>query len=548
MSSIKGVLSTEYMVVQNKTKAVTSSETNITLGGTNVVSATLIEMDTAVAGVSVTHGTQPSDDINANVTALELISTGTLDIAIDGGAATKIIGMDFNGVANTAAIAAVLVTALAALPVTVTESSDIITITSDTFGATSSVEVTAGTGAGTNVVKADYIVMGTAVDGVDATAGNMPTDDISGNTATIEAIEDGCLDITIDGTLNQVIGLNFDTVSSTAEVAAIIVTAVAALAVTVTEASDVITFTSDSTGATSTIVVAAGTGAGTNVIDTGIITMDTAVDGEDATQGKDLTTDISGNTAAIELVSLGALAISINGATKVEYTGIDLNGVTTVAGIAAIIAPIVLVDGIVVTEDSDIITFSAGTSGVGSTVAVTAGAAAGGTNIVKASYITMDTAVEGVNGTRGKQPTTDISSNVTALEFITGGVLKIAINGATAVNVTGLDFSGITSIADAAVILQEAFTEDGLDVIVEEASDIITIKSNTLGVPSAIAITAGTDLGEEPFIICDALVNATVPVLDMNGEARTLFVNQGERKNILLTKIVSTNQTIIIGN
>jgi len=120
----------------------------------------------------------------------------------------------------------------------------------------------------------------TDITGVVDTAGYQPTVDILANVAGIELIEDGALNIAVDGaTAVEIIELDFDTVSSVAEVAAILVTGLAALDVTVTEASDVITITSNSTGSSSSIAVTAGTGTGTNVVDTGLIVMDTAVDG-----------------------------------------------------------------------------------------------------------------------------------------------------------------------------------------------------------------------------------------------------------------------------
>jgi len=122
----------------------------------------------------------------------------------------------------------------------------------------------------------------TDITGVADTSGYEPTIDISGNVAGIEAIEDGALNIDVDGAGDvEIIELDFDTVSNVAEVAAILVTGLAALDVTVTEASDIITITSNSTGSNSSIAITAGTGTGTNVVDTGLIVMDSAVAGVD---------------------------------------------------------------------------------------------------------------------------------------------------------------------------------------------------------------------------------------------------------------------------
>jgi len=121
----------------------------------------------------------------------------------------------------------------------------------------------------------------TDVTGVADTSGYQPTTDISANVAALELIEDGALDITVDGVLTQIEGLNFDGITDIADASVIIATGLSALAVTVSEASDVITTTSDLTGSSSTILIEAGTGTGTNVVDTGLIVMDTAVDGTD---------------------------------------------------------------------------------------------------------------------------------------------------------------------------------------------------------------------------------------------------------------------------
>jgi len=121
---------------------------------------------------------------------------------------------------------------------------DAIIIGQDIYGQKLEEKVDLTTAAGTATTTGHFSSISriqTDITGVADTAGYQPTVDISANVAGIELIEDGALNIAVDGaTAVEIIELDFDTVSSVAEVAAILVTGLAALDVTVTEASDVI--------------------------------------------------------------------------------------------------------------------------------------------------------------------------------------------------------------------------------------------------------------------------------------------------------------------
>lgn len=98
---------------------------------------------------------------------------------------------------------------------------------------------------------------------VSATPGLWATPDISANIAGFAAVTNGTLNVTIDGNVNSLTGLNFSQCTTIAQIAAVIQTALPLANVTVV--GNTIKLTSNKVGATgSTIVVASGTG-GTDI-------------------------------------------------------------------------------------------------------------------------------------------------------------------------------------------------------------------------------------------------------------------------------------------
>lgn len=98
-----------------------------------------------------------------------------------------------------------------------------------------------------------------------------------------------------------------------------------------------------------------------------------------------------------------------------------------------------------------------------------------------------------VSATSGNFTTTNIVSNVSNFAAITNGDLKVAVNG-VAQNLTHLNFSNATTLAQIAAILQAAL----IDCVVTSNSTEIIITANKVGSTSTIAVASyaggGTDL------------------------------------------------------
>ncbi len=95
-----------------------------------------------------------------------------------------------------------------------------------------------------------------------------------------------------------------------------------------------------------------------------------------------------------------------------------------------------------------------------------------------------------VSATRGQVVTPDISANLASIIAVTSGDLKVTING-VASNLTGLDFTGCTTLVDIAAILQANL----LDVTVTANTTAITMKSKKVGSTSTVtlgAVSGGT--------------------------------------------------------
>ncbi len=99
-----------------------------------------------------------------------------------------------------------------------------------------------------------------------------------------------------------------------------------------------------------------------------------------------------------------------------------------------------------------------------------------------------------VSATSGKVVTADISATLVSIIAVTNGDLKVTLNG-TAINLTGLKFTGCTTLADVAQVLQNALP----NAVLTSNATTITITSKKVGTGSTVAIAAvsggsGTDL------------------------------------------------------
>lgn len=100
-----------------------------------------------------------------------------------------------------------------------------------------------------------------------------------------------------------------------------------------------------------------------------------------------------------------------------------------------------------------------------------------------------------VSATRGNFVTADLDANLNALKAVDDGDLKVTINGGTPINLTNINLTGCSTIADVATILQRRLP----DLTVTEANGVITFTSKKVGSTSAVTLAAvsggtGTDL------------------------------------------------------
>lgn len=90
-----------------------------------------------------------------------------------------------------------------------------------------------------------------------------------------------------------------------------------------------------------------------------------------------------------------------------------------------------------------------------------------------------------VSATAGYFTTADISANLAALQAVTNGDLRVTLNG-TNVDLTGVNLSSATSLADVATLLQRRLT----NAVVTSTTTTITVKSKKVGVDADVVLAA----------------------------------------------------------
>jgi hypothetical protein len=123
-----------------------------------------------------------------------------------------------------------------------------------------------------------------------------------------------------------------------------------------------------------------------------------------------------------------------------------------------------------------------------------------------------------VSATAGKITTPDLSSNLSAFLPITDGYVKITLNG-TAINLTGLNFAGATTLADIAAVFQKKLQ----DVVVSNVGNTLVFTSKKVGSTSSIALAtisggSGTDLSGTGFL----KASTSVAVAGTNASGETI--------------------------
>lgn len=96
-----------------------------------------------------------------------------------------------------------------------------------------------------------------------ATAGTLTTEDLTEKVSAFASISDGSLSVTVDGTEHELSSLDFSSVTDIDDIASVLNTALSTYC-TVAEENGAIVFTSKTTGASSSVALADGTG-GTNL-------------------------------------------------------------------------------------------------------------------------------------------------------------------------------------------------------------------------------------------------------------------------------------------
>ncbi len=103
--------------------------------------------------------------------------------------------------------------------------------------------------------------------------------------------------------------------------------------------------------------------------------------------------------------------------------------------------------------------------------------------------------------TSGKFETSNIFANIANFVAVTDGEFKIAIDGAAAVSVTGLDFSTTTDLATIAAIIDAGLT--GASAAANATNGSIVITSDATGSTTSIVLSAadaGTDITGATFL------------------------------------------------
>lgn len=110
-----------------------------------------------------------------------------------------------------------------------------------------------------------------------------------------------------------------------------------------------------------------------------------------------------------------------------------------------------------------------------------------------------------------------------AIKAVSAGDIKISLSG-TEYTATGIDFSAVTSLSDAASVLQTALTTKGAGVTVayNSVNDAFTITSTAVGEQESITVPTGTAAVALGFNAETATVSAGENATDVVGSMTTL--------------------------
>lgn len=134
-------------------QAIFSQQPNILANNGYVIVAPYLS-EVTPAPIPATAGTLTTPTLTANVEAFKSVTDGVLNLTVDG-MEKEVENLDFTSVENVEDIANILQEAFT--DVTITSTNGEIVFTSNTTGTTSSVEITAASGSGTDLYGAEYL-------------------------------------------------------------------------------------------------------------------------------------------------------------------------------------------------------------------------------------------------------------------------------------------------------------------------------------------------------------------------------------------------------
>lgn len=134
---------------------------------------------------------------------------------------------------------------------------------------------------------------------------------------------------------------------------------------------------------------------------------------QEATSGTLTTEDLSANETALKAVTDGDLTIFVDGEEHI-VTGIDFSGATNLTGVMTTLRNAIKSYGVDVSKDDNALVFTSDTTGITSTVKITATPGGAGTDLYGASYLNGATAT----AVDGLPEITDIETTAEAIQRI----------------------------------------------------------------------------------------------------------------------------------
>lgn len=120
---------------------------------------------------------------------------------------------------------------------------------------------------------------------------------------------------------------------------------------------------------------------------------------------------------------------------------------------------------------------------------------AGGFNGIHPSvfYVGLVNTANVIASTQGYFTSGDVETHLTAFQAVDAGEFKIAVDGATAISITGINLTTATSLADVAKLLEAAISNVGgiktVSVVYDSSAKKFIFTSDTYGTTSDVVIT-----------------------------------------------------------